>query len=107
MFKFPDASLFCEQIPGRELECRGGKKEKVWYNHQENEKISGTGESNLIAGELRAYLKLQFEESVGPPATGKKWRRQSTEFHQVLVLTRGCDEAKQDQGVTVMTVNGI
>ena len=68
---------------------------------------SGTGESNLIAGELRAYLKLQFEESVGPPATGKKWRRQSTEFHQVLVLTRGCDEAKQDQGVTVMTVNGI
>ena len=38
----------------------GGKKEKMWYNHQENEKISGTGESNVIAGELRAYLKLQF-----------------------------------------------
>ena len=52
-------------------------------------------------------MKLQFEESVGPPATGKKWRRQSTEFHQVLVLTRGCDEAKQDQGVTVMMMNGI
>lgn len=69
--------------------------------------MSGTGESNLTAGELRAYLKLEFEESVGPPATGKRWRRQSTEFHQVLVLTRGCDGAKQDQGVTVMMVKGI
>ena len=83
------------------------KRRKCDTITRKNEKISGTGESNLIAGELRAYLKLQFEESVGPPATGKKWRRQSTEFHQVLVLTRGCDEAKQDQGVTVMTVNGI